>query len=210
MRRSRWYSANPNSNPLDLLAHARLGLIDRTDRAQIGGGQLAKEPECGGRHRTGAGLRAAGADGAALIGREQLWIRLAANGAGRERRVEARERKQLQHERFGHGRGFGRKGVKRAHPGQQQDRDPDVALVLLGDLVDRFQHGLAGGRRRQVVPQVLVRRDDLGLGDGVQLPAAPVQHQRDVGERLKAGHRTGWWSCGCPWPPPGPCPNRGS
>ena len=71
-------------------------------------------------------------------------------------------------------------------PGQQQQRQPDVPLVLLGHLVDGLEHRLPGGEQPQVVADRQVRRDDLGLRDRVQRATAVVQHQRHVGERLQA------------------------
>ena len=101
--------------------------------------------------------------------------------------MEPRQRQQLQHERLGDGGGIGGTSVERAAARQQQQRDAQVLLVLLGHLVDGFEHRLAGGEPGEVLADRHVRRDDLGLGHGVERAAAPVEHEVHVRERLQAG-----------------------
>jgi hypothetical protein len=101
--------------------------------------------------------------------------------------MEPREREELQQEGFGDGRGVGRPSIERPHPGQEQHEQPHVALVLLGDLVDGFQHGLSRGEQPEVAPESPERRHDLGLADGVEGPSPPVDHEGNVRERLQPG-----------------------
>ena len=101
--------------------------------------------------------------------------------------MEPGRRQHLQQERLGHGGGIGRSGFQGPQAREQQQKHPDVALVLLRHLVDRFQHGLARRDQPVVGPERPVRRKDLHLRHGVERAASPVQEQRDVRERLQAG-----------------------
>ena len=58
--------------------------------------------------------------------------------------------------------------------------------MILGHLVRGLEHGLAGGQQVEVLPQRPKAREDLGLGHRVQRAPPPVQHQRDVRERLQS------------------------
>ncbi len=76
--------------------------------------------------------------------------------------------------------------VERPEPGQQEQRESHVPLVLLRHLVDGLEHGLAGGEQREVLADRHVRRDDLGLGDRVERATAVIQHEVHVRERLQS------------------------
>src|SRR5439155_12105229 len=122
---------------------------------------------------------------AAEPGGPEPHVGRAAHRARGERGVETREGKELQEERFGHGRRVGRFRIECPQSGEQEDRELDVPFVFLRDLVDGLEHRLAGREQAQVVADVPVRGDDLRLGDGVERAATPVEHQVDVGERLE-------------------------
>ena len=83
-----------------------------------------------------------------------------------------------------------------------------IGLALLGDLVDRLDHGHGVGQTVQVLAEGRVVLDRLGLGDDVEL-AALVEQQADPVAAAPAGRRSGSWSCAPLWPPPAPCRGRG-
>ena len=187
IRRSRWYSVKPTSIPRASVDQRGSGRSAAADERQVGAGERreqARGPRARPRRRSASAH--VGADRAAEPGRPQPHVGCAADRAGGERRVEPRQRQQLQPERLRHRRRVARPGVERAQPVEQEHRERDVALVLLGDLVDRLDHRLGGREQREVVADLPVGGHDLGLRHGVERAAPAVQHQVDVGEGLEA------------------------
>jgi hypothetical protein len=138
MRRSRWYSANPNSTARDSRLTEVKARTSRPQAARCSRGSRGRPAPR--RSRAGFEFGVGGADRAALTAREPLVAEAAAHGTGRERGVEPRERQQLQQERLGNGSGIGRTGIERAQARQQEHEQPNAALVLLCDLVDGLEH----------------------------------------------------------------------
>ena len=110
---------------------------------------------------------------------------LAAARAGVEQRVEALEREQLPEEGCAHERR--RVGRERAERADQHAVQRGVGLTLLGDLVGGFEHGDRVGQAAVVLPELAVAVDGLGLGDDVEVAAAAVALERDVGRGLEPG-----------------------
>ena len=85
--------------------------------------------------------------------------------------MEARERQELQQEGLGDGGGVGGPGVERSHPREQQHEQTDVALVLLGHLVDGLEHRLSGRERTEVAPE---RRNGERISAWLTVSRAPL------------------------------------
>ena len=177
----------PEQQRARLLADTILGRRDRAGFDHVGHRELGEVGQGHARDVPGAALGAPRADRSAEAGREQLRVGGATYGARGERRVEPRERQELQQERLGDRVGDRGLGVEGAEPGEQEQDELHVLLVLLGHLVDGLEHRLARREQGEVVADRRVRRDDLGLRDGVQGAAPVVQHQAHVGERLEPG-----------------------
>ena len=184
-RRSKWYSSVNDREPLDLGGGGAGRLRQRAPEV------AADDPL---HQREGLGLDPPAAEPAAGLAQHAALVEVeggeraflaAATDAGVEQRVEALEREQLPEERGAHHRR--RVGGERAQRADEHPVQRGVRLALLRDLVDGFEHRDRMGQAAVVLPELAVAVDGLDLGDDVEVAAAAVALERDVGRGLEPG-----------------------
>ena len=152
--------------------------------------QSGQRLQAAGRQRDAA--RAGAADGAAGGRREahERHALAAAACAGAEPGCEAGQPVQLQLEREqqrieGDVARGGRVAVEHVEQAAERGEHPRRRVALGEHLQQRLAAGAGDARPHGLLADVVVRRERVDATDRMQLPAALVQHERDVAERLE-------------------------